>query len=155
MSHHPASTLRLLILAAALWLGAALPAAADPAADVHARLLRWADDFNAGRADNVCDLFSMDLISDYRGQGPADHAARCRQLRRALADPARSFHYAPVIKDILVSGDVVIVRLDWTLTVTPGDIKAVEAGLDVFRKETDGAWRIIRMMAYDEDAPPP
>lgn len=45
-------------------------------------------------------------------------------------------------------------RLAWTLTVTPGDIKAVDTGVDIFRKEGDGRWRIIRYIAYEEDAPP-
>lgn len=129
------------------------PALADPSAEIRARLLRWADDFNSGRKSAVCDLFSKDLISDYRGQGEAGYATRCRLLGRAIDDPARSFRYVPRIKEIIVEGDLAVVRLEWTLTVTPGEIKVVEPGMDIFRKEADGIWRIIRFTAYEEEAP--
>jgi ketosteroid isomerase-like protein len=51
---------------------------------------------------------------------------------------------------VIVDRDMAIVRLTWTLTVTPGDIMSIEPGLDVFRREADGRWRIIRYMAYEE-----
>ena len=49
--------------------------------------------------------------------------------------------------------DVAVVRLTWTLTITPKDgttITSIEPGLDVFRKEADGRWRIVRYMAYEQ-----
>ncbi len=48
-----------------------LPAAAlaDDAADIRARLEQWTEDFNAKRAEPVCDLFSKELLSTVRGQG--------------------------------------------------------------------------------------
>ena len=151
MTRYPA--LRLAIVAAVLLFGGLAPALAAPADEIRGRLLRWADDFNAGRAEAACEIFSKDLVSDYRGQGEGDYAARCRLLKRAISDPARTFHYEPLIKEIIVEGDLGVVRLGWTLTVTPGEIKVVEPGMDIFRKEADGAWRIIRFMAYDEDGP--
>ncbi len=153
MMHH--SALRPVMLAAVLLFGGLVPAIAEPAEDIRGRLLRWADDFNAGRTAAACDLFSKDLVSDYRGQGEANYATRCRLLGRAIDDPARDFHYQPLIKEIIVEGDLAVVRLEWMLTVTPGDIKAREPGMDIFRKEPDGVWRIIRFMAYDEDAAKP
>ena len=50
-------------------------------------------------------------------------------------------------------GDIAVVRLTWTSTIQPKDgraITAVEPGLDVFRKESDGRWRIVRYMAYEQ-----
>jgi steroid delta-isomerase len=52
-----------------------------------------------------------------------------------------------------VWGDVAVVRLIWTLTIRPkggAEITAIEPGLDVFRRERDGRWRIIRYMAYEQ-----
>lgn len=145
--------LQALMLVAGTFGAFSTQALADPGADIRARLLRWADDFNAGRKSVVCDLFSKDLISDYRGQGDAGYETRCRLLTRAIDDPARTFHYVPEIKEVIVEGDLAVVRLDWTLTVTPGEIKVVEPGMDIFRKEADGHWRIIRFMAYEEEGP--
>ena len=44
-----------------------------------------------------------------------------------------------------------MVRLQWTLTISPGGETSTESGLDVFRKEPDGVWRIIRFMAFDNE----
>ncbi len=136
---------------AALFAMPATFAHADTAGEVRARLERWAADFNAGRKAEACDLFSKTLVSDYRGQAEGDFATRCRLIERAIDNPTHSFRYEPAIKEIIVAGDLAIVRLDWILTVTPGDVRAVESGLDVFRKEDDGAWRIVRFMGYDQD----
>ncbi|MCJ8141935.1 nuclear transport factor 2 family protein [Ancylobacter sp. A5.8] len=135
---------------AALVLFAAMPARADDAADIRARLHEWTRQFNARDKAGACELFSRSLVSDYRGQGEADYAARCALISKALDDPARSFHYGLDIKEIIVDRDMAVVRLTWTLTVAPGDITSVEPGLDVFRREEDGRWRIIRYMAFEE-----
>jgi steroid delta-isomerase len=57
------------------------------------------------------------------------------------------------IKEIIVSGDLAVVRLVWTLKVTgidlPGEVVSEEPGMDVFRKQPDGSWKIIRYIAYE------
>ena len=139
---------------ALLLAGAAPPAvAADAArADIKAALVQWQDDFNAGRADKVCDLFARDLRADFRGQPERGYDALCGLLRRSLGDRARAFSYALAIKEILVWGDTAVVRLTWTLTVRPragGRVTtSVEPGLDIFRRQRDGHWRIVRYLAY-------
>ncbi len=126
-------------------------ARADTEEDIRARLHQWTEDFNAGRIEPVCDLFSKELISTVRGQGDKDYETRCDILTRSLADPARSFHYEVDIHEVIVSGDLAVVRLTWTLFVTPMNVTAVEPGMDVFRKEADGQWRIIRYLSYEEE----
>ncbi|MFC0218628.1 steroid delta-isomerase [Pseudochelatococcus lubricantis] len=126
-------------------------ARADATAEIRQRLEQWTADFNAGRKAEACDLFSKSLISDFRGQGEAGYEARCAIISRALDDSSRKLHYAADIKEIIVEGALAVVRLTWTLKVTPGDAISIEPGLDVFRREDDGQWRIIRYMAYTED----
>ena len=51
-------------------------------------------------------------------------------------------------------GDLAAVRLIWMLNVKRPD-QAVgtvshEPGLDIFRKQADGSWKIIRYLAYEE-----
>jgi steroid delta-isomerase len=46
-----------------------------------------------------------------------------------------------------------VVRLTWTSTVTggqEGDVKSVEPGMDIFRRQPDGSWKIMRYLAYSE-----
>ncbi|MPZ38267.1 MAG: DUF4440 domain-containing protein [Rhizobiales bacterium] len=122
-------------------------------AEITDTLTQWTADFNAGRVDKLCDLFSRDLRADFRGQPERGYDGQCDLLKQSLGDATRSYSYALAIKEILVWGDVAVVRLTWTLTIRPKDgaeITAIEPGLDVFRKESDGRWRIIRYMAYEE-----
>lgn len=147
---------RFVALVTALLLaGAAPPAVASDSAraEIKAALVQWKDDFNAGRADKVCDLFARDLRADFRGQPERGYDALCGLLRRSLADRARAYSYALAIKEILVWGDTAVVRLTWTLTVRPRaggrTTTSVEPGLDVFRRQRDGHWRIVRYLAYE------
>jgi len=43
------------------------------------------------------------------------------------------------------------VRLVWTLRVRSGasTVESKEPGLDVFRRQPDGHWKIIRYMGYE------
>ena len=147
----------VVVVLAALITSATLPARADDdasRAEITQALTQWTADFNAGRADKVCDLFARELRADFRGQPERGYDAQCALLQRSLGDSTRTFSYALAIKEILVSGDAAVVRLTWTLTIRDKaagrDITSVEPGLDVFRRQSDGRWRIIRYMAYEQ-----
>ena len=142
----------LAILLFSLWVFHA-HAQPSPEADIRAAFARWTEDFNAGRKDEVCDLFAKDLQSDYRGVPSRGYERQCRILHESLSDPTRRYSYALNIREILVFGDIAIARIIWTLTIRKTDgqeTKVTEPGLDVFRRESDGKWRIIRYLAYDE-----
>jgi len=143
-------------LAAALGVVLALPGAAalgDAAADdaaIRARLAGWAEAFNARDAGRVCDLFAEDLVSVVTDAPDAGKAAVCERLARLLARDDRRFGYAVDIDEVLVWGDHAAVRLNWTLTVANGDETetSLERGIDLFRRDPDGAWRIMRFIAF-------
>lgn len=143
-------------LAGFLLVGLAAAAAAQPApeAEIRKAFAQWTQDFNAARTDKVCDLFSRELRSDYRGQKERGHDGQCEILQRSLTDPARRYSYALAIREIQVWGDIAMARITWTLTVrdtaTGRDTIVTEPGLDIFRREADGRWRIVRYIAYDE-----
>ncbi|MGD9846201.1 MAG: DUF4440 domain-containing protein [Variibacter sp.] len=140
------------VLFAAVALQLCLPALAiADEAEIRSRLRDWTASFNKRDKAAACDLFSKSLVSDVQGQGERNYAARCAIISKALDDEKRSFHYDLNIKDVIVDGTMAVVRLDWTLKISPGDSVSVESGLDVFRKEDDGRWRIIRYMAYTHD----
>jgi steroid delta-isomerase len=148
----------LSIAGALLFLQSSPSHAADaPEAEVRARLAQWTEDFNAGRADKVCDLFAADLVSNFRGQPERGYDELCGLLQRSLGDGARSYSYALDLKEVIVSGDLAVVRLVWTLTIASkggqGVITSVEPGIDIFRRQPDGKWRISRYMAYEEESP--
>jgi steroid delta-isomerase len=144
-----ASTLIALALFA---MPAKAVAATDAEADIRAALTQWTKDFNAGDADAACALFAPDLRYDFRGYPERGYDDVCGLVRRSLADKGKTYTYALDIREVIVSGDMAVVRLVWTLTITLPNgqqVTSVEPGLDVFRKDPDGGWRIFRYLAYD------
>src|SRR5271166_2562313 len=146
---------RPALMAAALAISSAAAQSANPAETaIRAALLQWTADFNARNRQHVCDLFAPDLRYDYRGQPERGYRDICELLHKSLSDPTKHYSYSPDIKEIIVSGDMAVVRLIWTLTVTSegqtGALISKEPGLDVFRREPDGSWKIMRYMAYED-----
>ncbi len=137
-----------------IWITVATvsPASADPASDIRSALTQWTDDFNAGRADKVCGLFAPDLRANVRGVPERDYTALCNLLQSSLADRARHYKYALDIKEVRVWGEVAVVRLVWTLTVSQAGVGtvSVEPGMDIFARQPDGSWKITRFMAYQQ-----
>lgn len=146
--------MRIALLVLAVIIAALSPASAQNAeSEIRARFAQWTQDFNAASADKVCELFAKDLVSNYRGVPERGFERQCRILTDALTDKERKFNYALEIKEILPFGDIAIARVVWTLTIKKSDgaeLKIVEPGLDVFRKEPDGQWRVFRYLSYDE-----
>lgn len=135
----------------------AMPALADTnqaEAAVRSALAAWNADFNAGTADRICDLFAPDLRYDFSGFSERGYDDICALLRQSLADETRAFSYALDIKEVIVAGDVAVVRLVWTLTIRPADggpvVASREPGMDIFRRQGDGSWKISRYIAYEE-----
>jgi uncharacterized protein (TIGR02246 family) len=155
-----AARLRVLPWSGLLSLALVAPGAAQgnetARAEVRAALTQWMADFNAGNADKVCLLFAPDLVAQYRGQPERNYDELCALLKRSLSDRSKSYSYSLAIKEILVAGDLAVVRLIWTLKVTsknpPAETTAEEPGMDVFRRQPDGSWKISRYIAYE--APP-
>jgi uncharacterized protein (TIGR02246 family) len=145
----------LAILLAGCWALAGVPATADTEGEKAIRdaLTKWTADFNSRDATRICDLFAPDLRYDFRGSPERDYNAMCSLPHRALSDQAKKITYSFDIKEIIVSGDMAIVRLVWTSKVSQAGssqvIETREPGLDVFRRQPDGTWRIARYMAYE------
>lgn len=145
----------LATLAIGCWSLTGSPAAADTQDEKAIRdaLTKWTADFNARDASRICDLFAPDLRYDFRGLPERDYNAMCSALHRALGDRSKTLTYSFDIKEIIVSGDMAIVRLVWTSKLSSSDsgqvIETKEPGLDVFRRQPDGAWRISRYLAYE------
>ena len=144
--------LMLIVIFSFALKGIAQPSDAGQAA-IREALTKWTADFNAGNTPQICSLFSPDLVYDYNGQPERNYRDICDLLRRSLTDRTRRYTYSLAIDEILVSGDLAVVRLTWTLRITrndtPEEAVSREQGMDVFRKQPDGSWKIIRYLAYE------
>jgi ketosteroid isomerase-like protein len=129
-------------------------ARADPAADeaaIRHRLERWTAAFNARDVPGSCDLFTRDLVYSVEEAANATYETMCGNLARMLGRSDIRLHYAiPDIHEIIISGDLAVVRLTWTLTVGSGGATdtTTEEGMDVFRRQPDGRWSIARYIAF-------
>ena len=137
---------------------ASIPATAQPSnqaeTEIRDALTKWTADFNARNVAEVCDLFAPNLRYDFRGFPERGYDDICKLLHTSLSDTGKRFTYAPPgIEEIIVSGDLAIVRLTWTLNVrsegAPNDVISQDIGLDVFRRQPDGHWKIIRYIAFE------
>jgi uncharacterized protein (TIGR02246 family) len=147
------SGLLLLLVAVALTRPAAAQSDSPAQAAIRGALTRWMEAFNAGDAEKACALFAPDLIAQVRGRGERGYAAQCDLLKRSLSDPTKTYTYTLAVKEILVAGDVAVVRLTWTLKVrqkdTGSETATDEFGIDIFRRQADSSWKIARFMSYD------
>src|SRR5436190_18024398 len=146
---------RCLITIVTIALTAAAAAAhADSAADEAAimqRLQRWTADFNAKDSAGVCDLFAPDLVYSMPEVVQGTRETMCANLAKMLARSDIQLHYGnPDVHEILVLGDVAVVRLTWTLTtqVNGANDTTTEEGMDIFRRQPDGKWSIARFIAF-------
>jgi uncharacterized protein (TIGR02246 family) len=126
---------------------------ADDQAEVSAitaRLQAWTAAFNARDAKAVCDLFASDLIATTPDALDGNRDALCGRLSALLAKTDVQFSYRPDILEIIVSGDLAVVRVNWTLTIKRNgtETSGVEAGLDVFKRQPDNRWSISRFLAF-------
>jgi steroid delta-isomerase len=136
------------------WASTAEP---TPEAAIRRALEQWPKDFNARNKAEVYSLFARDLVAAYPGQPDRNYEAMCKHLASALEDPNKRFRYdAPDIQQILVSGDLAVVRLTWTLRVTKpgvdGETVVRERGMDVFKRQKDDRWKVVISYAYPDPA---
>ncbi|MCB8881471.1 hypothetical protein ACELLULO517_14570 [Acidisoma cellulosilytica] len=149
---------RILVGATIACFGIGLDGAAyaqpDSASAIRTALEHWRVDFNARRSAHICDLFSTDLRYDFRGLPEQSYPLLCARLHRALADNTKTFQYGLHIKEIIVSGSMAAVRLTWISTVTLSNKDVTtheEPGMDIFQRQSDGHWKIMRYLAYESE----
>lgn len=141
-------------MACFLVIAAAAPLRADEAADraaIAARLKGFADAFNARDAARACDIFAADLVATIPMAIESSRQSLCANLERLLARQDLQLRYDdPEIREIIVSGDLAVVRIVWSLTVRKGAEQETtpEAGIDVFRRGPDGRWSIARFATF-------
>jgi len=137
-------------------LASSFPAVAvdgkDGATVIRAELDAWTQAYNARQADKICGIFSEDLRYKFGEVPDRGYSDVCPALYRLLGDRTHRSHYTLDLREILVYGDVAVVRLIWTLDESKegssDTVRSLEPGMDIFQRQKDGSWKIIRYLAY-------
>jgi uncharacterized protein (TIGR02246 family) len=145
---------KLAIAAAVACVGTMISVWADMNSDKAAimdRLARWTGAFNARNVAGICALFSTDLVYTVPEVRDGSRKLLCSRLSAVLAKPELQLHYdSPDIREIIVAGNIAVVRLFWTLTARKGTEQntSTETGMDIFRRQPDGKWSIARFISF-------
>lgn len=151
---------RALLAAALLLAPSVARAQRSPDADaqaIRAKILEGARGFMLGNPDTVLAHYARDVVLSYPGIPDMDYATLARSYGELRRRPAgERAETTPTFDEVLVSGDMAIVRLRWTTTITDSTGQAASRrlrDLQVWRRERDGQWMFIRGMHYREPTP--
>ena len=138
----------LLLLAPAA--GRAVAESAEDA--IRTTFAQWTKDFNARQRRRRLPPVLAGAALRFSRLSGARLQRRVHVAAPLAGRQSKRYVYALDIREIIVSGDLAVVRLAWTLTVTLPNgqiVTSVEPGMDVLRKSPDGQWKIIRYIAYE------
>ena len=130
--------------------------AAD-SAQIRATIERGARGFMRGDPDSILAHYAPDIVLSYPGIPDQDYATLARGYGELRARPSNvSAVTTPAFDEIMVAGDLAIVRLRWRTTISVSKTDATPAqeatrflrDLQVWRREASGEWRFIRGMHY-------
>jgi ketosteroid isomerase-like protein len=165
MRAHSIRAFQLLILAAVFCAAACRPGGseqrpADDAAQVRRaieqRVAAWARWTAAGQIDSLADVFTTDAWEADPNNPPiVGRAAIVEHWRRATA--AGRWQFVPQVEDVIVRDSIAIERSRYTLHYAalpgaqgPPSIDDRGSWVNVWRRDTDGEWRILWTIAASE-----
>ena len=136
-------------LSGVLVLAASFAAAAEsnlpsPEAQIRASLAGWVKAFNAGDLKGAAAVWAPDL-EGWSPDGPDDtYALEQGYAAKATGQPP-AVVYALEIVEVMVSGDMAVVRDKWTESLRANPAKArTFRSFEVWRRQPDSSWKIAR-----------
>ena len=133
-----------IFLAATLVTGFAWAGPAQDEAAIRSRLANWVKDFNAGDLKAAAQVWAPDLVG-WAPEGGDDTYSREMEFASRAAGKPPATTYALEIDEVIVSGDLAVVRDTWTETPRAEPAKARRfRSFEVWRRQPDGSWKIAR-----------
>lgn len=116
-------------------------------------VLRSGEAFNAGDPDAIMSQYARDVVLSYPGIPDMGYDALVSAYASLRTPkPGVTVRTSPTIEEILVSGDMGVIRVMWTTTTTetnpPRESTRQMKDLQVWRRESDGTWKLARGMHY-------
>ena len=110
-----------------------------------------------GDPDSILAHYASDIVLSYPGIPDQDYATVARGYAELRARPSNvTAVTTPTFDEILVSGEMAIVRLRWRTTISAAKTDSTPSqestrflrDLQIWRREHSGDWRFIRGMHY-------
>lgn len=115
---------------------------------------------NAGDVSRMLPLIAADAVISYPGLPDTGVPANPIHdgFRKQLAPrPGMTRAFVARIEEIIVSGDIAIVRalwtVDWTRESPAASGKSVEKDLEIWGRQGDGSWKLVRGMSFPVKQP--
>ena len=132
------------VLATTLVAAFARGGAAQDESVIRSRLAGWVKAFNAGDLKAAAQVWAPDLVG-WAPEGEDDTYAREMEFASREAGKPPAATYALEINEVIVSGDLAVVRDTWTETPRAEPAKARRfRSFEAWRRQPDGSWKIAR-----------
>lgn len=126
--------------------------AAHVEATIRGKLAEWEKAYNAGDRKRTFEIWAPDLIGWYPGIPDVTYAQEKASLDRPAPSGPRSTLHVGIV-EVLVSGDLAVVRDIWTETPPGGAASATTIpSFEVWRRQPDGDWKIARWISAPQPA---
>ena len=150
---------RLLVFTLALGLAVFARADMPPAettaaveAKIRGKLAEWETAYNAGDRKKTFEIWAPDLVGWYPGIPDVTYAQEKAGLDRPAPPGPRSTLHVQIV-EVMVSGDLAVVRDIWTETPPGGAASATTIpSFEVWRRQADGDWKIARWISAPRPA---
>ena len=123
------------------------------AASIRASIEKGARGFMSANPDTILSHYARDIVLSYPGTPDQDYATLVKAYVELRARPADVVaRTVPTFDEILVSGNLALVRLRWTTTISRGSRTSTRHLKDfqVWRREPGNRWAFIRGMHYPD-----
>jgi ketosteroid isomerase-like protein len=115
----------------------------------------WTNAFNRKDLIGSCELFSKDMIADYQNVPTKNYQTVCDGFKKIFKGK-RDYKYQFKLHQVYQSDKLAAVRITWYLEIWEKD-KLLSAtqdeGLDIFKLEEQGTWRIVNYIGYPVHLP--
>lgn len=116
-------------------------------------ILRSSEAFNASDPVAIMSQYARDIVLSYPGIPDMGYDALVKAYAEMTAPkPGVKVKTSPEIEEILVSGDLGVIRITWTTITTetnpPREWTRHMKDLQVWRRESDGTWKFARGMHF-------
>lgn len=141
---------RSLLVACCVFTSVAMADSAADAAAIRAKIVKGAEAAMRGDAAGIMSHYAKDILLSYPGIADQDYDTLWKGYSEPRP-PGMTMRTEPEFDEILISGGLAIVRLNWTTTLTftepPRQTTRQARDIQVWQKR-DGEWLFVRGMHF-------